>query len=297
MNKNIQKITALVMFAILGIVTIVGVGIPIFDDMTEIAKTATNDNTIRYSLASDERQHVIEYDNTEKILYIDDVAMNESGVIGNGVVFWAGDALISARENYNYELWIAGDAMRGNDWTLTFTGKEYTTERTYSGNVITESGTFASTPMFWNQNGDYGTSSSVTISGTDEPVAMFRAGGTLEATYIANTQLTTIGNIDQATSYATPSADNSYTPVAGSTYDVTTVQTTNDNGTVTVSASMTIDGTQTNLVILAPITYSWLENNPAADVISLIPLLLIMILLIGVSYGLMSLVRSGRSEL
>lgn len=297
MNNNLKKIVALVMFAILGTVTIVGVGIPVFEDMTEIAKTATNDNVMRYSMASDERQHVIEYNNTEKVLYIDEVAMNDPGVISNGVVFWAGNAYISARENYNYELWIAGDAMRGQDWTLTFRGTSYTTERIHSGSPITDSGEFRSTPMFWNKNGNYGTANSVTLTNTDVPIAIFRAGGTLGSTFIGNTQLDVLGNITTATEYAAPASDNGYTPTAGSTYQITKNVTTNDDGTVTLGATMTINDQPVNLMILAPITYSWMESNPAADIISLIPLLLIMILLIGVAYGLMSLVRSGKSEL
>lgn len=297
MNDNLKKIVALVMFAILGTVTIVGVGIPVFEDMTEIAKTATNDNVVRYSLASDERQHIIEYNNTEQVLYIDGVAMNDPGDINNGIVFWAGDAIIAGRQNLNYELWIAGDMMRGPDWTLVFTGTSYTTERISSEGTITDSGEFESIPMFWNKNGDYGTANSVTLTNTDVPIAIFLSGGTWGSTYIGNTQLDVLGNITTVTEYAKPTYDNGYMPTAGSTFNITKNVTTNDDGTVTLNATITINDQPMNLNILAPITYSWMESNPAADIISLIPLLLIMILLIGTAYGLMSLVRSGKSEL
>lgn len=288
---NMGKITSLIVFALVGTILTVAVGIPIFEDMSEIAQTETNDNRISFSLASDDREHTIQYVDSEKMLYIDGLPMLKEGeTIQNGTVMFAGNAYIIGRDNFKYELWIAEKNTTGSNWTLTFTGKEY--NYTTTGNQ-TGTGQFAEIPLFWNKNGDWTVGNNMTITDAETEVCIFNSGGTVLSTIIGTPLYGKYTEITSGNMYQLPSETNNV-PTTTETIPITINATENENGTITLRATADYNGSVRNLSILAPIEYTWQEKTVASSIIEILPIIIILIILIGCAYGVMSFIKTGR---
>lgn len=289
-----KKLFGIVLFSVVGILLISGVGVTIIDDVSENIVSQENNTSERYIIRSGAMDLDVTYEgngiyniNGESLAltYYSAVICDDLAILFNG------------GENGSY---IIRDMQNGYGASVTPTAGSTIIsivdgEYSYTISNVTNTGT-TETVLYPSSRGDYGSFSSAFNINPDETAYVFNTtsvttvmelNGNAAGEYLLTPCVIGSGTVFNAfTGDITPVIDS--TPSAdGKSYTINSVKFTID------------DAESSSRMIFAPIWYDVVDTNAQAvkDIVGVIPIILILILIIGVAYGLMSYVKSGRSEL
>lgn len=288
-----KKLFQIILFSVVGILLISGVGVTIFDDVSKNIVSQENNTTERYFIETENMDLTVEFvsGTTYRINGVEIQPILESAVIVDGFAMLfngQGQYLIRSDSMTTY-----GGQITPAPGSLLFTVDKGSYEYSYNGETITGE---TETLLYPSPKGNYG-------SFTTNPVSFNVSIGDVvyaasyTAPYFEVTRI--IDGMDEANVINPCTSNGAYTE---GTPEISIVATLSEDGKSYNYSNIEFsnDGEPSGLrMCFAPIFYDVVDANAQAakDIVGVIPIILILILLVGVAYGLMSYVKSGRNEL
>lgn len=289
-----KKLFGIVLFSVVGILLISGVGVTIIDDVSDNIVSQENNTSERYIIRNGATDLTVTYEgngsfrfNSESLTPIYQTAIICDGMM---IVFSGsetGSCLLRDLQNG------VGATINPNTGDEIFTISDGTYGYSYGGTTYTGE---TETILYPSARGDYGSYTGAFNMSVGDVAYTITTGGITAIMKIKNGA--SDGYLMKPASMGSGSVLSEYT----GTFTPAITSSLNEDGKSynIESVSFTTDADPQNArMIFAPIWYDVVDTNAQAvkDVVGVIPIILILILVVGVAYGLMSYVKGGRSEL